>query len=178
MHAKRLLIDLSEASSLHRVTVKLQIDYDKFLDLQNRMPEEYVDRRLAVSLPVTCFDDHEDEGEILAKVIYRRRLAKKDPLQCELTRRNTETYKKTVVRGSVLDYDRQTCRYLVEDQSNDLRQLYYANRLCIQFLDFETSVDLDTREMKDFTLQRVATLRMNIERMLFSEALKLRPDLR
>ena len=41
VHGKRLLLNVSEAASLHPVTVKLMVDYAKFLDLQRKLPESY-----------------------------------------------------------------------------------------------------------------------------------------
>ena len=55
--------------------MKLLIDDSKFLDLQRKLPDSYTHKRLAMSVPVTCFDDYVDEAEILSKVIEQRRSA-------------------------------------------------------------------------------------------------------
>ena len=174
---KRLLMELSEAATLQRVTVKLQIDFDQFRALQRKLPDEYINKRLAVSVPVTGFDDDYDESRILQRVIKSRRIAKESPLYCQLTKKDKNSKRKCVVRAKVLDYDPKARRYLIEECSDE-KERFCASRLCVQFVDFETSGDLDMRRMRDVTLQKQAFLRANIERMLFSEALKLRPELR
>ena len=56
--------------------------------------------------------------------------------------------------------------------------MYYTKRLCICFTDFETKGDLEMRRIKDLAMQKQAFLRLNLERMLINEALKLRPEVR
>ena len=153
------------------------IDFDKFLDLQRKLPEEYRSKRLAITLPITHYDDDADETAIFSRIIESRRMAELAPLQCELAKRDKVTRKKCTVKGKVLDYDAQTRRYLVEEIS-DSNQWHYTERLCLQFSDFETKADIDQRRTQDMGLQKMAFLRLNVERMLFSEALKLRPELR
>ena len=117
LHCKRLLIDLYEAASLQRVTVKLLIDFEKFLELQRKLPKEYIDKRISVALPIVGFDEQAQEAEILSKIISDRRKAKADPLTCEFIKRDPISHKKVQVKGHVLDYDFETRRYLIEDTS-------------------------------------------------------------
>lgn len=58
VHCKRLILDVFEANSLQRVTVKLEIDFDQFLELQRKLPEEYVNKRVAIAIPLMHFDDY------------------------------------------------------------------------------------------------------------------------
>lgn len=69
------MLNLNEAASLNQVTVKLLIDFDKFLDLQRKLPDEYIAKRLAISLPIAHYDDESDETQILQRVIKNRRQA-------------------------------------------------------------------------------------------------------
>ena len=89
------------------------IDFEQFLELQRRLPAQYSDRRLANCIPMERFDDHEEEAEILHKVIRTRRLSRLDPLKVEFFRRDDVTNLKITAKGSVLDFDPETQRYLI-----------------------------------------------------------------
>ena len=65
VQCKRLILDLFEAATLQRVTVKLLIDFEQFLELQRKLPAEYSDRRLANCIPMERFDDDQLEAEII-----------------------------------------------------------------------------------------------------------------
>ena len=76
-----------------------------------------------------------------------------------------------------MDYCPYTNRYLVQEISPDQTK-FFSRRLCLQFQDIETKRDMDKRRLKNMNTQKQAYLRVNIERMLLSEGLKLRPELR
>lgn len=48
----------------------------------------------------------------------------------------------------------------------------------MQFRDIETKGDIDDRRVKNMNACKQAFLRVNLERMLLNEGLKLRPELR
>ena len=72
---RRILVDLFEANTLQRVTVKLIIDFDSFLSLQKKLPDEYINKRLAITIPLVHFDDYFDEANIFHRLIEERRKA-------------------------------------------------------------------------------------------------------
>ena len=88
---KRILFDVYEAVTHERVSVKLLVDFERFLSLQRKLPSEYADKRLAVTLPLERFDDYMDEAVILERVIRSRRLAGAAPLICEFCRRDKDS---------------------------------------------------------------------------------------
>ena len=115
---------------------------------------------------------------MLHKVIQNRIEAGLEPLKCLLTKRSEETNRKCTVKGKVLEYYPLLQRYLIQEIGETVNEKFLSNRLCVRFVDFETDGDLDMRRMKGMALQKASFLRMNIERILFSEMLKLRPELR
>ena len=143
---KRILLDLTEAVTLQKVTVKLLIDSESFLNLQRYRPAEYIDKRLAVSLPLEQFDDFAAEAKILSRVITARRLSGESPLACTFFMRDRDG-KKVAQRGVVLDYDAPTNRYLVQESGGDA-SVFFTKRLSLQFHDYETHHDLDHRRVK------------------------------
>ena len=60
---------------------------------------------MAVTVPITQFDDNSDEADIFSRVIRERRLAKQEPLGCDFIKRDHITHRKSIVKGKVLDYD-------------------------------------------------------------------------
>ena len=123
------------------------------------------------------FDDDYEEAQIIQEVIRTRRIAKAEPLKVNFFKRNEINLKKITLKGSVLDYCPYTNRYLIQESSPD-RKMYFSRRLSLQFRDFETKGDIDKRRLKNMNTQKQAFLRVNLERMLLNEGLKLRPDLR
>ena len=95
------------------MSVKLDIDFDTFLQLQRLQPSEYTDKRIAITIPSYSYDDAAEEEIILEKVITDRRLAHALPLTCEFMKRDRATKRKLIVKGKVLDFDFKTKRYLV-----------------------------------------------------------------
>jgi len=148
---RRILIDLVEANSLQRVTVKLLIDFDSFLTLQHKLPDEYINKRLAITIPLIHFDDYVDEADILNRLIVERRKANHEPLNCVLSKRDKLTHRKHNIAGKVLDYEPKSHQYLIEEITPE-KFRYMANRLCVQFCDFETQNDLEMRRTKDSQL--------------------------
>ena len=73
-----------EAASLQPVTVKLLVDTDQFLALQRKFPAEYASKRIAISVPITHYDDDWDESKIFQRVIRRRRREQQEPLTCQV----------------------------------------------------------------------------------------------
>ena len=175
------MFDMYEAASLLPVTVKLLVDTDQFLALQRKFPAEYVSKRIAISVPITHFDDDWDESKIFHRIINKRRKEQQEPLICQVIK-NDKHKRKKLIQGRVLDYDPVTRRYLVEVAVEDLAEekprKYFTKRVCLHFTDFESKGDMDARRLHDMTSQKQAFLRLNIERMFYSEALKQRPDLR
>ena len=51
-------------------------------------------------------------------------------------------------------------------------------RLCIQFDDLEVRAEVEDRRVAAMQVSKQVLLRINIERILFEEVLKLRPELR
>ena len=110
--------------------MKLQIDFDQFLALQRKLPSEYTDKRLAFCIPMERFDDDSLEAEVISHVIRTRRLARCEPLKIEFFRREAVNHLKISVKGSLLDYDPETRRYLVEESCPE-KTLYFTRRLSI-----------------------------------------------
>lgn len=55
---------------------------------------------------------------------------------------------------------------------------YLMPRLCIQFDDLEVRAEVEDRRVAAMQVSKQVLLRINIERILFEEVLKLRPELR
>ena len=134
---RRILVDLFEANTLQRVTVKLIIDFDSFLSLQKKLPDEYINKRLAITIPLVHFDDYFDEANIFHRLIEERRKANQEPLKCVLIKRDELTHRKHNVVGNILDYEPKSRMFLIEEVTPE-KLRYMANRLCVQFCDFET----------------------------------------
>ena len=130
VYCKRLIFELFEAATLQRVTVKLLVDFDQFLALQRKLPSEYTDKRLGFCIPIEKFDDDQLEADVIHHVIRTRRLARLEPLKIEFFRRDTVNHLKIAVKGSLLDYDPHTKRYLVEESCKE-KTLYFTRRLSI-----------------------------------------------
>ena len=113
---KRLYLDLFEAASLNRVTVKLEVDFEKFLDLQWKLPDEYSsDKRIGISIPLTHYDDDAEELQVLSRVIADRRKKKLPCLLCEMVKKDKISGRKVPVKGKVIDFDESLKSFLIEE---------------------------------------------------------------
>ena len=122
---------------------------------------------------MVIFDDFEDECLSLQKEIVRRRIGLLAPVTCVVTMKD-QREKRYQAEGEVLDYLRHEQMFIV--QIEDKR--YLMPRLCIQFPDFEARAEVEDRRVAAMQVSKQVLLRMNIERILFEEVLKLRPELR
>lgn len=61
---RRVVLNLSEAGTLNKVQVKLEVDFDSILKLQRKIPE-YGEKRIQNVLPLMVFDDYKQECEVL-----------------------------------------------------------------------------------------------------------------
>ena len=52
------------------------------------------------------------------------------------------------------------------------------HRLCLQFSEFESRSEIESRRVQAMKLSKAALLRLNTERIFYSEALNERPELR
>ena len=168
---RRVILSLFESQSLCQVKVKLEVDFEAILKLQRKVAD-YGERRLQNVLPLYIFDDYESECQVIQKEIYRRRTENLEPV-CGNVIMKDEYEKRVQEVGEVLDYDRQTQMFIV--QVDDKR--YYMHRLCIQFEEFETKTQIEDRRVAAMQMSKSVLLRLNIERILFQEIIKMRPEI-
>lgn len=78
--------------------------------------------------------------------------------------------KRIIKSGKCLDYLEDTKQFLVEfdDQSKIV-----TSRLCMLFADLEKLSDLEARRVNAMTLQKLAFVRLNCERIFVDEILQL-----
>ena len=172
VYSRRVCFGLYEASALSKVYVKVDVDFEAILKLQRKI-EEYRTRRVCNLLPLMLFDDFQTECLILKRIIDQRLWTEQPPLPCTVTLKDLSD-RRSAHPGEVLDYLEEARMFIVA--VNGVRCL--VNRLCIQLDDFETRENIEERRVQAMTLGKQVFIRLNMERVLFDEGLKMRPELR
>ena len=96
-----------------------------------------------------------------------------EPVRCVVTMKD-QREKRHQQEGEVIDYLRHERMFIVQVEE----KRYLMPRLCIQFSDVEARAEVEDRRVAAMQVSKQVLLRMNIERILFEEVLKLRPELR
>ena len=119
------------------------------------------------------FDDFKEECMRLKGVIENKRARNKPPVICQVQVVDS-TGDEQFVRGKVEEYLPDLEKFIVN--LNGFR--YYSGRLAMQFEMFETGVQTEKRRQTAFQLQQETFQRVNFERMLFEEIMRMYPDIR
>ena len=74
----------------------------------------------------------------------------------------------------ILDYVKERNAFIVQIENDR----YMISRLCIQLEEFEGKNDIEERRVRAHSIGKSTFLRLNIERIIFEEILRMRPELR
>lgn len=124
-------------------------------------------------MPLVIFDDSRLECDAIQTEIVRRRRRQLDPIVVAATFRDDSDKRVTDI-GALLDYDQDQQRFIVQIED----RLYFMHRLNVQIEEVETKAAIEERRVTAMTLSKSVLLRMNVERILFEEVLRQRPEMR
>jgi len=133
----------------------------------------YRDQPIANILPLDLFDDFSGECNRLALLMEKKRIKDDSEMKVSVAVQD-KAGNQYSIKGYALDYLEDLQEFIIE--INGVRHL--VGRLRIQFEEFETKEQAETRRGMALQLQQETFHRLNMERIFFNEVLKLHPNLR